>query len=315
MRGIGLRFRSGSDTGNALRSRTRYLLVLIFAALLSVGVAVPVFAAEVEPGDQSGSEPEATGEPEIQPNIVGGTAVPDGKYKFVAAIRNVSNGGSVYQQQFCGGTLIDSDSVLTAAHCIKETGVSRRELRVTVGITDLRKERQGQSSRVSAVKVHPRYGGNRNRKNDAAVLTLSSPVAGIAPIKIPATDSNALEKPGRSATIAGWGSTVKQSPSNDRPPSYPDRMREAQVPVASDARAKSVYGRSYTPRVMLAAGREGKDTCQGDSGGPIFVRTGNGPFQIGITSFGAGCGARGFPGVYAEANSNSIRGFIIGARR
>ena len=65
---------------------------------------------------------------------------------------------------------------------------------------------------------------------------------------------------------------------------------------------------------MLAAGREGKDTCQGDSGGPIFVKKPSGRvLQIGLTSFGNGCGARNFPGVYPEANSEDIRPFVYGA--
>jgi secreted trypsin-like serine protease len=66
---------------------------------------------------------------------------------------------------------------------------------------------------------------------------------------------------------------------------------------------------------MVAAGREGKDTCQGDSGGPMFAKTASGPRQIGITSFGAGCGAQGYPGVYTEVNAASIRSFIIDAAR
>jgi secreted trypsin-like serine protease len=92
-------------------------------------------------------------------------------------------------------------------------------------------------------------------------------------------------------------------------------MREAQVPIVSDAAARRAYGADdYEPRLMLAAGEEGKDTCQGDSGGPIFVKMATGRVsQIGITSFGNGCGARNFPGVYTEANSEEIRSFIYRA--
>ena len=66
---------------------------------------------------------------------------------------------------------------------------------------------------------------------------------------------------------------------------------------------------------MLAAGEERKDTCQGDSGGPIFVKdtATKRVSQIGITSFGRGCGSRNFPGVYTEANSEDIRPFIYRA--
>ena len=264
---------------------------------------MPVFAAEEPPGEDGGV---------AQPQVVGGDSVPDGKYKFIAALRDVTRGNTVYQQQFCGGTRIDRNSVLTAAHCLET--VTAPQLRVSVGITSLREPSQGQSRRVEAITRHPRYTTSAiTFRYDAAVLTLRRPIKNIAAARIPATTSNGLETPGREATIAGWGSTVKQ-PSNDDP-RYPARMREAQVPIVSDAAARRAYGADdYEPRLMLAAGEEGKDTCQGDSGGPIFVKMATGRVsQIGITSFGNGCGAKNFPGVYTEANSEDIRPFIYRA--
>ncbi len=84
------------------------------------------------------------------------------------------------------------------------------------------------------------------------------------------------------------------------------------MPIVSDKRAKRIYGSRYAPSLMLAAGREGRDTCQGDSGGPILVKQSTGRvLQLRMTSFGSGCGAQGFPGVYAEANSEDIRPFIF----
>ena len=186
-------------------------------------------------------------------------------------------------------------------------------MRVTVGRTALNDESQGQTRQVTNIAIHPNYNGLTNEAYDAAVLTLSSDVTGITPIKIPATTYNTFETPGRQAIIAGWGNTIKQDPDFSQPDSYPNRMQEAMVPIVSDSTGERVYTTSYFPTVMLAAGREGKDTCQGDSGGPIFFRSQNGPVQVGITSFGAGCGARGFPGVYAEANAGPIRNFIFSA--
>jgi secreted trypsin-like serine protease len=64
---------------------------------------------------------------------------------------------------------------------------------------------------------------------------------------------------------------------------------------------------------MVAAGREGKDTCSGDSGGPMFARQADKRYQIGITSFGRGCGASGYPGVYTEVNARAVKPFIVNA--
>jgi Trypsin len=56
---------------------------------------------------------------------------------------------------------------------------------------------------------------------------------------------------------------------------------------------------------MLCAGRTNLDTCQGDSGGPLFFKAAGSPgyIQAGITSWGIGCGATGFPGVYTRLSN------------
>lgn len=248
--------------------------------------------------------------PDFESEIIGGTAVPDGKYRFVAALLDTRNGSTGFQQQICGGTLIDGDSVLTAAHCV--FGEPAAPFRVTVGRTVLNSD-QGQKRAVSRIFVHPQYAPLfGDQSYDAAVLELSGPVSGIAPIKLATSNQDFLETPGRSATIAGWGNTNKQSADGSEPDDYANRMREARVPLVSDTRGKSVYGGSYHANLMIAAGKKGRDTCQGDSGGPMFAKPNGSYTQIGITSFGRGCGV-GFPGVYTEVNAPTIRSFITNA--
>ena len=298
-----MRSKGGAERGNA----RGYALAFLLALLLALGSAVPVFAAE-EPAP---AEPAPEDEGAIQPQIVGGQSVPDGKYKSIAALRDVTRGNSAYQQQFCGGTLIDRDSVLTAAHCVQ--GARPLQLRVAVGRTVLNSS-QGQTRRVTAVFVHPRYNDTTDRAFDAAVVRLNRRVRNIAPVSIPAPEDNDLETPGDSATIAGWGNTERQGPKGDQRDRFPNRMQEAQVPIVADSTARSRYGTEYRRALMVAAGEANKDTCEGDSGGPLFVQSGAGDVsQIGITSFGVGCGTSRYPGVYAEANAKSIRSFIYRA--
>ncbi len=117
------------------------------------------------------------------------------------------------------------------------------------------------------------------------------------------------------------------------------------MPIASDSRADKAwedYGSpqrpalEYVPPLMVAAGGKNKNACQGDSGGPLFSAlesdgdgdndddnnrhdtnggSGGKYTQFGITSYGAGCGAKDFPGAYTEVNNPSIRSFITRVAR
>lgn len=281
-----------NDANNLRRSAVLYVVAVVFGLMLGLSVAVPGFAAD------GGTTPQ----------IVGGEPVPNGDYPFVASLGDARYGDTAYSRHFCGASLLDRNSVLTAAHCVKDT--PKAPLRVTVGRTVLSGD-GGQTRRVSKRAIHPKFDGNRNAKYDAAVLTLNKPVRGIRAIKVSGTAQDALEKPGRLAKVAGWGNTIKQPANGDNGSRYPDRMRVTRVPIVADARARDVYGPIFVGSLMIAAGKEGKDTCSGDSGGPMFAKQNGERYQIGITSFGRGCATRKYPGVYTEVNNPAIRTFIV----
>lgn len=289
---------------NYLEKARRRLLFLTAALVVALGVgsgaAISASASDAGSGDT------------VQPEVIGGTPVPDGKYPFVVALLNRNYGSTTKQQQFCGGSLIDRDSVLTAAHCV--TGTSARPLRVTVGRTILNSS-QGQVRRVAKIFVNPRYNGRANSTYDSAVLKLSRPVVRITPVRLATARQNFLETPGRPAFVAGWGNTIQQPVYGNNGTHYPNQMREARLPIVSDRVGERAYGTDFFPKLMVAAGRTGKDTCQGDSGGPLFAPVAGRYTQIGLTSFGAGCGARGYPGVYTEINAAGVRSFIVTAAR
>ena len=236
------------------------------------------------------------------PMIVGGTAVPNGKYPFITYVKLYRDGK---RSGFCAGSLIDRNSVLTAAHCLLNTTGAV----VVVGRTEIGKKNRGQEIGASRPFIHPRYLGNGY---DAGVLKLRRPVKGIKPIKLATAKQNKLEKPGHILTTAGWG-VMKQ-----RPDILPKRVHEVSVPVVSDSRAKRAYqsqGPKYLPSLNVAAGKKGKSPCFGDSGGPLFdsgSRT-----QVGITSHGAvqKCGTARYPVVYTEVNNSNIRNFILSAAK
>src|SRR5687768_12345040 len=80
------------------------------------GVLVAAMVASFFVFVQSGEAAPNTADRQA-PKIVGGKEVPNGKYPFIAALLDTRLRGNAFDQQICGGTLIDKDSVLTAAHC------------------------------------------------------------------------------------------------------------------------------------------------------------------------------------------------------
>lgn len=303
--------------------RTRLAMLATLAALVASTLALAGVA-----GAQQGPH-----EGDVGTEVVGGSAVPDGKYPFMASLR----ANPVFGGHFCGGTLIDRDSVLTAGHCAElfignttdQDTLSFRAVRIVVGTTVL-SSGQGQVRRIASlsdISIHPRLNLGRNAAYDVAVIDLARPVRGIRPIELAAVGSDAHEEPGRRATVAGWGSTLAAPPDDPEPPvQYPDRMREARVPIVSDQQCARAYNapgippepRVFFPELMVCAGAEGVDACFGDSGGPMFVTADGGSGQmrhrqIGVTSFGLGCAAEGFPGVYTEVSAPSIGRFIRSA--
>jgi trypsin len=229
------------------------------------------------------------------PRIVGGSSVSDGKYPFMASLRNRSG------SHFCGGTLIRSNWVLTASHCVQ--GTNAKSVSVVVGRTTLSGS-GGYTSKVTRILMHPSYGKPVSYAHDAALLQLTTPVTAITPIAVDADASaaNPLEAAGHQLTTTGWGTTREGAAC------CPDRMNEVDVPVVSDADCGAAYGTSLHAASMLCAGVAGKDSCQGDSGGPLFDRARL--VQLGTVSWGSGCARQGFPGVYGELNMPVIRDWI-----
>jgi secreted trypsin-like serine protease len=267
-------------------------MVVTFFVFVRSGQAAPQTADE--------QTPYASVSPK-SPMIVGGTGVPNGTYAFMAYITLYRNG---MPDASCAGSLIDQDSVLTAAHCLQNTTGAV----VVIGRTDLRKN-LGQEIGASRPFIHPRYLGNGY---DAGVLKLRRPVKGIKPIKLATANQNNLETPRRKLTVAGWGLMGFNG-------TLPNRLRQAQVPVVSDRRAESSYDAllepsGYVPPIMIAAGNSKVNACVGDSGGPLFdsgSRT-----QVGIVSGGYyKCGTERFPGVYTDVNNPNIRNFILAAAK
>jgi len=272
------------------------------SALALVAVTLLLFAA-----------PAGAASPGSRPQIIGGTGVANGAYPFQAALIDLTRSGNDWDRQICGGTLIAPTWVLTAAHCVFESGVSTTpdQLQIVLGRTNLLRS-DGERHAVKAIFHSWRYRETTD-EDDVALVQLATPSA-YAPIALAAPGQDQYEVPGTMLTVIGWGDTTPQPPLVD-PTNlvYPQKMRVVQVPVVGDRACKADYaavGDVIVTGVTVCAGAAGLDACYGDSGGPMFATTPGGPVEVGIVASGEGCGAPGFPGTYTEVNAKSVSNFI-----
>ncbi|MTD59259.1 S1 family peptidase [Amycolatopsis pithecellobii] len=217
-----------------------------------------------------------------QPLVVGGQNAAQGQFPWMVKL---SIG--------CGGSLIASKVVLTAAHCVTRTGADT-SITATIGKVDLQAG-GGQSIRSAYVYRSPEYASTGAQ--DWALIELASAPSG--PL-LTIADQGQTSLNSGDFTIMGWGSTSEGGGQSRY-------LKYATVPYVPDSSCQQSYS-DLQPAYELCAGyaQGGVDTCQGDSGGPMVKADSSGDWvEVGIVSWGQGCAEPGFPGVYGEVQSFS----------
>ncbi|CAH0766795.1 unnamed protein product [Diatraea saccharalis] len=223
--------------------------------------------------------------------IVGGQNAEVNEWPWIVAL---FNGG----RQFCGGSLIDDRHVLSAAHCVAHmTSWDVARLTARLGDHNIRinTETQHIERKIKRVVRHRGF-DMRTLYNDIAILTLDQPVSftkNIRPVCLP---SGGRMYTGQTATVIGWGSLRESGP-------QPATLQEVTIPIWSNSDCRLKYGGAAPGGIvdhMLCAGRANMDSCSGDSGGPLMVNEGGRWTQVGVVSWGIGCGKGQYPGVYTR---------------
>lgn len=242
-----------------------------------------------------------------QSRIINGKPASVSTYPWLASLF-IANESDAETGGGCGGSLISSRWVLTAAHCflneagdaVSSTAASRTQ--VTFATSNI--ANMASSAIVvdaARVIIHPSYNPNEDTSAnthdfDIALIELEQSV-NITPVTL-FTGSVSDNVP---VIVAGWGATVGDGSASS------DDLLATQLLTVDDATCGAAHEGSITNNMFCAGGftdTDTSDTCQGDSGGPLFVLLEQGALQLGITSFGgsetSNCGTPGSPGVYAR---------------
>jgi trypsin len=275
-----------------MRRRPR---LAVLSALAAIALLVPAGANAQSDGS-------------VQPRVVGGSTVSIDQYPWQVAVVETGS-GNAHQRQFCGGSLLTSRIVITAAHCVVDTAPG--EVDVVLGRTTLSDTSQGAEVGVVGVAHRSNYDDNYQGDGvprfDVGYLVLNAP-SSQPQIHIAGADDRSLWGPGDPVEISGWGCTSE-------PISFicstSDTLRAATVNVVSDGTCSADYGPDFDATTMVCAAASGKDTCNGDSGGPLQAPIGGGLYRlVGITSWGDGCARPNAPGVYTRVADTTLKPLI-----
>ncbi|XP_065084030.1 chymotrypsin-2-like [Ochlerotatus camptorhynchus] len=221
---------------------------------------------------------------EWEGRIVGGQNANPGQFPHQVSLRSSANA------HFCGGSIVNTRYVLSAAHC--SLNHFSNDTRVVVGANLLTSG--GITHYSTRFIIHQSY-NKITYANDIMLVQTAPPIAFnnfVRPIALGATYITT----GRSALVSGWGKLVANGKNSNNL-----QWLNTTIITMADCRNRFVFKPAYAARVIdntiCTLNPSGQGTCMGDSGGPLTY----GRYLQGVVSWGIPCG-QGYPDVYARVS-------------
>ncbi len=221
-----------------------------------------------------------------QNRIIGGNDTTIDQNPWQVSMRATNNHHIVgaRNNHICGGSILTSEWILTAAHCVTNTingnVIGVNEITISAGITQRNDLTTGQYRNVAQIVRHPNY-NSITFENDLALIRLTAPLnfnSDVQPIQL--TDEAFDSSPSNTARVTGWGLTTDNGfPSNN--------LQTLDMPIISSSSANSQNtGSVQVTYNMIALRLANAGVAPGDSGGPATVLKSGQRFLIGCSSWG-----------------------------
>jgi hypothetical protein len=248
----------------------------------------------------------------LTPFIVGGQEAAISQFPWQVYVLSEFEENGQLMGGACGGSILDSMHILTAAHCVDVEGTTTKrptaDFLVVSGDSNVNaKSPIAQAVGVASIRTHPYYTLLPESKDDVAVITLSQPLAlseANDAEAIPLVPTGATPAPGTSLSLSGYG---KEEGAEGVQPN--GKLYSTTLTALSSDACRSQVG--VNSSVLLCALGTSSSACNGDSGGPLTE--GTPAVEVGLVDFGPKDCPIGHSDAFVNVAAPEVRAFIEGS--